>query len=39
MIQLENVIDIRTGQFHSIAKIKPRNVKWFVPANTEGDNT
>ena len=39
MITLYDVIDIRTGLYHSVAKVKPRNVKWFVPANSEGDNT
>ena len=35
MVKLTNVIDIRTGQFHSVAIIKQRNVKWFVPAEEE----
>ena len=35
MVTLYNVIDIRTGQFHSVAKVKPRNVKWFIPAEEE----
>lgn len=29
MVTLRNVIDIRTGQYHSIAIVKERNVKWF----------
>lgn len=33
MIRLENVIDIRTNQFHSFAIIKKRNAKWYVPAS------
>lgn len=32
MITLHNVIDIRTGQRHSVAVVKPRNAKWYVPA-------
>jgi len=36
MITLYDVIDIRTGFYHSVAKVKPRNIKWFVAAN-EGD--
>lgn len=31
MLKLVNVIDIRTSQFHSIAIVKERNAKWFVP--------
>ena len=30
MVTLYNVIDIRTGQFHSVAVVKPRNVKYFI---------
>lgn len=33
MIKLFNVIDIRTGQFHSVAIVKERNAKYFIPAN------
>lgn len=29
MIKLENVVDIRTNQFHSVAWVKPENVKYF----------
>ena len=32
MVTLYDVIDTRTGQYHSIAIIKERNAKWFVPA-------
>lgn len=35
MITLYNVIDIRTGQFHSVAVVKARNAKWFVPAEEQ----
>ena len=36
MVTLYNVIDIRTGQFHSVAIVKKRNAKWLRPA--EEDN-
>lgn len=32
-IKLYNVIDIRTDQFHSVAVIKAKNAKWFIPAD------
>lgn len=32
MKTLHNVIDTRTGQFHSVAIVKERNVKYFVEA-------
>ena len=32
-VKLYNVIDTRTGQFHSVAIVRQRDVKWFVPAN------
>lgn len=35
MITLYNVIDTRTGNFHSIAVVKQRNAKWFIPAEAE----
>lgn len=31
MVTLYNVVDIRTGQFHSVVVVKKRNAKWFVP--------
>ena len=31
MIQLYNVVDRRTGLFHSVAIVKERNAKYFVP--------
>ena len=31
MIILYNVIDTRTGQFHSVAIVKERNAKYFGP--------
>lgn len=33
MVRLTNVIDTRTGQWYSVAVVKERNVKWFVPAD------
>ena len=33
MVTLYNVIDIRTGQHHSVAIVKQRNVKYYIPAN------
>ena len=30
MIRLENVIDTRTGKFHSEAIVSEKNVKYFV---------
>lgn len=41
MVRLHNVIDTRTGQFHSVAVVKERNVKWFIeaePPNEEGED-
>ena len=32
-VKLYNVIDTRTNQFHSVAIVKERNARWFVPAN------
>lgn len=32
MIKLFNVIDIRTGQFHSVAIVSKNNVKWYQQA-------
>lgn len=32
MVKLVNVIDTRTGQFHSEAIVKERNAKWLEPA-------
>lgn len=38
MIKLYNVIDKRTNQFHSVAIISDKNLKWFVDANEEQNN-
>lgn len=32
MVTLYNVIDTRTGKFHSMVMVKERYVKFFVPA-------
>lgn len=31
-IVLRNVIDTRTNQFHSVAIVREKNAKYFVPA-------
>lgn len=31
LVKLYNVIDIRTDQFHSVAIVKERNAKYYVP--------
>ena len=36
MVTLYNVIDTRTMLFHSVAVVKEKNVKWFIPAE-EGE--
>lgn len=36
-ITLYNVMDIRTGKYHSVVKVKERIAKWFVPAVEEDD--
>lgn len=35
MVTLYDVIDTRTNQFHSVAMVKERNARWFVPAVEE----
>lgn len=35
MVTLYDVVDIRTGQYYSVAIVKRRNAKWFVKAETE----
>lgn len=32
MITLNNVIDIRTGLVHSVAIVREKNAKYFIPA-------
>lgn len=34
-VTLYNVIDIRTNKFHSVAKVKERMVRFFIPAVQE----
>ena len=38
MIKLYNVIDRRTNQFHSVAIISDKNLKWFEEAVIEENN-
>lgn len=33
MVWLYNVIDTRTNQFHSVAYVKAKSAKWFIPAD------
>lgn len=37
MVTLYNVIDARTGKFHSEVIVKQRMVRFFVPAGEEED--
>ena len=37
MVTLYNVIDTRTGKFHSEVIVKQRMVRFFVPADEEED--
>lgn len=37
MVTLHNVIDTRTGKFHSIAVVSEKKVKYFIPANEVED--
>ena len=32
MVTLYNVIDIRTGKFHSVVKVHASKAKYFIPA-------
>ena len=34
MITLHDVIDIRTGMYYSVVRVKQRNARWFVHAET-----
>lgn len=38
MVTLKNVIDIRTGKFHPIARVSDKNVKYFKPAEDESES-
>ena len=38
MIKLYNVIDKRTNQFHSVAIISEKNLKWFEEVDSDDDN-
>lgn len=35
MVYLYNVIDLRNMQYYSVAIVKAKNAKWFIPANPE----
>lgn len=37
MVTLYNVIDTRTGKFHSEVRVKQRMVRFFIPAEEEED--
>lgn len=37
MVKLTNVIDTRTGRFHSVAYVKEKNLKWFVEEKDEAE--
>lgn len=34
-VTLYNVIDIRTGQYYSVVKVKESKAKYFVPAEQD----
>ena len=38
MIKLYNVIDKRTNQFHSVAIISEKNLKWFEEVVVDENN-
>lgn len=38
MVTLHNVVDTRTGQYHSVAIVKERNARWFVPKEEYADD-
>lgn len=38
MIKLYNVIDKRTNQFHSVAIISDKNLKWFEEVVADENN-
>lgn len=38
MVTLYNVVDTRTGQHHSVAIVKERNARWFVPEEEYDDD-
>lgn len=33
MITLYDVVDIRTGRYHSVVMVKEKDAKYFVPVN------
>lgn len=36
-VTLYNVVDTRTGQEHSVAVVREKNVKYFEPVEAEDD--
>lgn len=36
-VTLYDVIDIRTGKYHSVARVRARDEKWFVKAEIGDD--
>lgn len=38
MVTLRNVIDIRTNKLHSIARVKDKDVKYFLSTDEENDS-
>lgn len=38
MVTLHNVVDIRTGKFHSVVIVKQRNAKYFMEAEDESED-
>lgn len=37
MVTLRNVIDVRTNKLHSIARVKDKDVKYFLPADDDSE--
>lgn len=37
MVKLFNVVDIRSGQYHSVVIVKARNARFFVPVEEWDD--
>ena len=35
MVRLTNVVDLRTGLYHSVAVVNDKNAKYFVPQVVE----
>lgn len=39
MVTLYDVIDTRTNQYHSVAIVKEKNVKYFIKEGDANENT